>query len=51
MEHAPILERILIEREIVTRMNPRSVTRWVEENITANDGVVWKNKSKVHQNG
>ena len=51
MEHSPILARISIASTMVKNIKPHSLKIWVAAHITANDDVVWNNKSRVHQNG
>ena len=51
MEHAPILASIATTSAMVKNMNLHSMTLCMESNINSNDGMGWKNNSKVHQNG
>ena len=49
-QHAHILSRIETVSEMATTMNPKYVTRFVESHMTENDGVEWKDMSKVQKN-
>ena len=39
MDHVPIIERIAIASNLVTKIKPHYMTRWVEAHITAIDDV------------
>ena len=39
MDHVPIIERIAIVSNLVTKIKPHYMTRWVEAHITAIDDV------------